>query len=75
MTRRFRALAVYDKPENGGNGNGRRLSGLLSAIDLDYRESRRIDQYGNQFRYRSKVFDLNGAHAGKWAWDVFLKAQ
>ena len=47
----------------------------VQAIDLDYKESRRTDQYGNKFRYRSKVYDLNGAHTGRWAWDVFLKVQ
>jgi hypothetical protein len=98
----FLALAEYDKPANGGNGDGRvgpqdaifsalrswqdgnqngapepnELHPLLSlhvaAIDLDYRESRRVDRHGNQFRYRAKVFDRVGASLGRWAWDVFL---
>jgi hypothetical protein len=29
----------------------------LRKIDLDYRESRRVDEFGNQFKYRAKVKD------------------
>ncbi|HEV7475580.1 MAG TPA: hypothetical protein VGN90_16110 [Pyrinomonadaceae bacterium] len=44
----------------------------LNTLDLDYKKSRRIDQYGNQFRYRAKVKDTHDAQLGRWAWDVFL---
>jgi hypothetical protein len=44
----------------------------LAAFDLKYRESKRTDEHGNQFKYRAKVTDARGAQAGRWAWDVFL---
>ncbi len=98
----FNALKEYDKPANGGNGDGRinrqdsifaslrlwqdanhngvseaaELRPLLDldvkAIDVDYRPSRRADEYGNRFKYRAKVYDRRDASVGRWAWDVFL---
>jgi hypothetical protein len=44
----------------------------LRKIDLDYRQSRRTDEFGNQFKYRAKVRDAQDAQLGRWAWDVFL---
>ena len=45
----------------------------VSRLHLDYKESKRADEHGNEFRYRAKVDDARGAKAGRWAWDVFLK--
>ena len=44
----------------------------IQALELDYRESRRTDEHGNQFRYRAKVKDVRGERVGRWAWDVYL---
>src|SRR5215212_8659773 len=44
----------------------------LRTLDLDYRRSKRTDQYGNEYRYRAKVKDTHDEQLGRWAWDVFL---
>lgn len=98
----FRALSEFDKPENGGNGDGvidshdavfpRLLlwidanhNGIsepaelhpfsefgITSISLDYRQSQRTDEFGNIFRYRSKV--IIGGHS-TWAYDVLLMSK
>lgn len=44
----------------------------VATIELDYKLSKKTDEYGNQFRFRSKVKDNKGEPLGRWAWDVFL---
>jgi hypothetical protein len=44
----------------------------LAVIYLDYKFSKKIDSYGNQFSFRTKVKNSQGKQAGRWAWDVYL---
>lgn len=107
----FLALSEFDKPENGGNGDGvidakdtvysrlrlwidenhdgisqpNELHTLpelgVYSLALSYFESRRTDQFGNEFRYKARVDPgtqrdpldqtANG-DPGRWTYDVFL---
>lgn len=107
----FLALAWFDDPSEGGNGDGRidasdavfqelqfwndanhdgfSQAGELRhasqagvrAFDLDYRESKRVDQHGNEFKYIAKVYLQHRPgkrHPGprqKFAVDVILRRQ
>ena len=47
----------------------------LKTIELDYKVTKKEDEYGNYFRYRAKVKDGKDGHLARWAWDVFLVTQ
>jgi hypothetical protein len=47
----------------------------VAVLELNYKQSKRTDEYGNHFKYRAKVKDVQGAQVGRWAWDVFLKRE
>jgi hypothetical protein len=45
----------------------------VARLSLDYREARRRDRHGNEFRYRAKVYRQPDSPAqNRYAYDVFL---
>ena len=74
----FSSLRLWRDSNHNGQSEPselRPLAGVIRALDLNYKESKRVDEWGNMFRYRAKVYDAQGVHGGRWAWDVFLTVQ
>ena len=70
----FNSLRLWQDKNHNGISEPEELLTLASlsvvALELNFKESNRVDQYGNEFKYRAKVRDTGSA--GRWAWDVFL---
>lgn len=75
----FSRLRLWKDVNHNGISEPSELQTLTAsqfrALDLDYLESRRSDEHGNEFKYRAKIFDARSGRPGRWAWDVFLVVQ
>lgn len=72
----FSRLRLWQDANHNGIAENAELRTLnlvgINTLELDYKESKRVDEHGNQFRYRAKVRDDHGQQMSRWAWDVFL---
>ena len=72
----FANLRLWQDQNHDGVSQANELKTLpglgLAEIELNYKEFKRTDDFGNRFRYRAKVKDIQGAQIGRWAYDVFL---
>ncbi len=75
----FSSLRMWQDQNHNGTSEANELSTLpaveIASLDLDYKESKRTDEHGNQFKYRAKVRDARGARVSRWAWDVIFRLE
>ena len=68
----FSSLRLWQDKNHNGMSEPEELHTLgslnVKALELDFKFSKHVDEYGNQFKYRAKV----AGSVARWAWDVWL---
>jgi len=75
----YSSIRLWQDSNHPGVSESSELHSLAArgvvTISLDYKLSKKTDEYGNEFRYRARIKDSKGMQLGRWAWDVFLTTQ
>ena len=73
----FGSLRLWQDVNHNGESEPFELHTLTSlsvrGLDLRFQRSRRVDEFGNLFRYRARVYSTRSGDPGRWAYDVFLQ--
>ncbi len=72
----YSVLRLWQDRNHNGVSDPEELQPLdklgVKTLFLNYVRSKRVDKFGNEFRYRARVHDFGDRQLGRWAWDVFL---
>jgi hypothetical protein len=72
----FAKLRLWRDTNHNGVSEPNELFALptlgVEELETSYKLAKRLDQFGNRFRYRARVSDSRRGSAGRWAWDVIL---
>lgn len=70
----FASLRLWQDSNHNGYSEADELESLseygITSIELNYKLSKKIDESGNKFRYRTKVNSEKKSRTNRWAWDV-----
>jgi hypothetical protein len=76
--KRYSSLRLWKDINHDGICESKEVFNLedmgIKSIDVRYQASKQQDEYGNEFKYRARIYDDNNT-PDRWCWDIFLRRQ